>query len=613
MATSGSKSVAVTSYDTLKFSWNQSSQSIANNTTTISWKMQLISTKYGKISSTAKKSWSVTVNGKKYSGTNTVSIAASSTKTLKSGSTTISHDADGTKTFSYSFSQEFDMNFNGHVGTKSGKSTGTLETIPRAASITAAPDCNDEANPTITYSNPAGSAVTTLQACISLDTSTDDIKYRDISKTGTSYTFNLTDDERNTLRQACTTSNSRTVYFYVRTTIGTSKYYSKLARTLTIINASPTFKSSQLSYHDVNPEVTAITNNPLMMVQNKSNLQVQYTAATAKKYATISQYSFTLNGVTKISTSAGGTVDFGTVNSGTNLTLTVTATDSRGNTAQATKTITCYKYYTPSFINFKAYRSNDDGSDNLNGAYLRCDFSTNIADVNGTNKRTVSVIGVGNKPIIINGGSGVSNSVVVSTGNMAVIDLNGDTTNTYNVYAIVEDLYSGSTGRGISEKSNILGEARIINISPSGTGIALGKKSESDELFECRWPAKFLSTVSGPSGFSTSSDKRVKTNIKNLDIDIVDQLQSVQYQLIDSKDEKIHYGFIAQDVIQSLLDAGIDPALYGIVGTIQNGETQQYVLTYTEFIPLLVNKCQNLQQELNQLHQEIAEIKNLII
>ena len=64
MATSGSKSVKVTQHHTLKFSWSESSQSITNNTTTISWKMQLISE--SAIYSSASKGWKVVVNGKTF-------------------------------------------------------------------------------------------------------------------------------------------------------------------------------------------------------------------------------------------------------------------------------------------------------------------------------------------------------------------------------------------------------------------------------------------------------------------------------------------------------------------------------------------------------------------
>ena len=107
MATSGSSSVTVTSWDTLKFSWETTSQSIANNTSTISWKLQLISGSSGRIDSSASKNWSVTVNGTKYSGTNTVGIANNTTKTLASNTSAIAHNSNGTKTFSYSFSHPY--------------------------------------------------------------------------------------------------------------------------------------------------------------------------------------------------------------------------------------------------------------------------------------------------------------------------------------------------------------------------------------------------------------------------------------------------------------------------------------------------------------------------
>lgn len=140
MATSGSTSVAVTSYDTLKFSWSKSSSSTANNTTTINWKMELIATNYGYISSSVAKNWSVNVNGSTYSGTNSVAISNNSTKTLASGSTTISHNSDGSKSFSYSFSQEFNITFSGSkINTISGSGSGTLDTIPRNSTTNSKP------------------------------------------------------------------------------------------------------------------------------------------------------------------------------------------------------------------------------------------------------------------------------------------------------------------------------------------------------------------------------------------------------------------------------------------------------------------------------------------
>ena len=135
MASNGSTSVQVTTYDTLKFNWAQVSQSTVNNNTVINWSLQLIAGSAGEIISTASKAWSVTVNGTTYSGTNSVAIGNNATKTLASGQTTIAHSSDGSKSFSYSFSQAFNITFAGaSIGTKSGSGTGVLNTIPRSCS-----------------------------------------------------------------------------------------------------------------------------------------------------------------------------------------------------------------------------------------------------------------------------------------------------------------------------------------------------------------------------------------------------------------------------------------------------------------------------------------------
>ena len=111
-----------------------------------------------------------------------------------------------------------------------------------------------------------------------------------------------------------------------------------------------------------------------------------------------------------------------------------------------------------------------------------------------------------------------------------------------------------------------------------------------------------------------SEEKKVTKNgyliPQDIDIDIVDNLQPIQYELVQSNDNKIHYGFIAQDVEKLLSDAGLNPELTGIIGQIQNNGQQEYVLTYTEFIPLLTKKCQELQAEINILKEEISELKS---
>ena len=149
MATSGNKDVVATKTtsgntgDTLRFKWSRKDYSTSGNYTNINWELQLIAGGAGRISSSANKKWSVTVNGNSYSGTNKIGIGNNETKTLASGTTKIPHNSDGTKTFSVSFSQQFDITFNSYVGTVSGSASFTLDSIPRYANFNGTPALSD--------------------------------------------------------------------------------------------------------------------------------------------------------------------------------------------------------------------------------------------------------------------------------------------------------------------------------------------------------------------------------------------------------------------------------------------------------------------------------------
>lgn len=346
----------------------------------------------------------------------------------------------------------------------------------------------------------------------------------------------------------------------------------------------------------VKPTVGTITLNPWdvngydILLQNKNKITVSVSGCSAGTGSSIKSYTFSGPGIS--STTTGTSVSGGPISNTGTLTYTVTVTDNRGRSASKTATITCYAYSSPYFASFNAYRANADESANVNGTYLLCTYSVNYASAGNTNTITVTVKGVGSNR--------------TATGGRLLIDLSGNTTSTYQVSAVVSDKYGGQAS---SQTVMVFGETRVLNITKNGTGFAIGKMAESNELFECRWSAKFDSAASGPYGFSTSSDKRVKKNIQEIDVDIVDNLKPIQYELIQSSDNKIHYGFVAQDVEETLSNAGVNPNEIGIIGHIQNHGQQEYVLTYTEFIPLLTKKCQELQAETNMLKQEIAQLK----
>lgn len=321
----------------------------ATNQTTVKWKI------------TCHNSWStlyrayVTLGGKVLYDGKPEKSSWSEGWTLASGTSTFDNNSDGTLTLTAYVKQLFyygngvPSRWDNPSFYQANSVDMVCSQIPRQANLTSAPDFNDEGNPTINYTNSAGNSVNSLDACISLTGSTDDVPYRAISKTGSSYTFNLTEAERNTLRNATTTSNSRTVKFYVRTVIGDTTFYSILEKTLTIVNGNPTFTNSQISYQDTNSSIVAITGNNQHIVRNNSNLQVSFTGATPKKGASISRYEVTFNGSTQNKTGAS-TINYGAVNISSNTAVSIKVVDSRGNSTTISKTITIFDWVLPSAV-----------------------------------------------------------------------------------------------------------------------------------------------------------------------------------------------------------------------------------------------------------------------
>lgn len=295
----------------------------------------------------------------------------------------ITHNDDGKKTISISVSWDSD---NAYVLGDNGSQTITasanlkLTDIPRKATIVNADDFTDESNPTITYSNPAGNNVSSLQVCISLDGSTADISYRDVSKTGTSYTFNLTESERNILRNATLNSKSRTIIYYIKTVINDVMSYTTADRTFTVINASPSVGT--ITYQDTNSAITTITGDPKLIVQNKSLLSVSFTNAAPKKGASIVKHKFTLNGISKETTSQNGTVAFGAVDSASDLIMEIEVTDSRGYIGKSKLNVNMVEYKNPSAkISLSRLNNYEDET------HLLVDGE--IASINGKNRMSI--------------------------------------------------------------------------------------------------------------------------------------------------------------------------------------------------------------------------------
>lgn len=315
--------------------WSSQSNGSEANTSTVTAELQIQRSALNSTTGTFKGSFKVGSTSKTVSWYGT--LPTYEWVTIETVTVTIDHYADG-KGNCYLYAL-----VNGPTGTTmegtyvSGASTVTLDTIPRFASIISATDFTDESDPTITYSNPAGNAVELLQACISLDGSDDDVPYRDIPKTGTKYTFSLTEAERNTLRAAAPNSNSLQVKFFVRSKIGDDNNGCAVKSTMKIVNADPVVSSAIV---DTNSATTALTGNSAILVALHSKAKVTV-SATAKKYATIKSKEVTHG---TVSLSGDGTLSV------TNNPIKITVTDSRGNKTEQIAGNTIVPYINPTCV-----------------------------------------------------------------------------------------------------------------------------------------------------------------------------------------------------------------------------------------------------------------------
>lgn len=355
--------VWVSNQITLRFGWWQDSQSIANNSSVVGWHLQLI-TSGGSISSSASKSWSVTVNGKNYSGTNTVGISNGATKTLASGSTTIAHNADGTKTFSFSFSQQFDISYSGvgWIGTKSGSGSGTLTTIPRTSSVSST-SANIGENITISISRASSSFTHTLSYSFCKLSGTIATK---TSSTSVSWTLPTT------FYAQIPNSKSSWGTITCDTYSGSTKIGSSSCRFNVYAKESSNKPGISATVVDANDTTKALTGDKNKLIRYYSKAKFELTAS-PKNSATITTRSVFYNGTTYKGGSGNSWIaNFSEVVSGS---YKFSVTDSRGFTNSKTINKTLIEYVKLTcYMSVTNPTATGECTININGNYFNGSF-----------------------------------------------------------------------------------------------------------------------------------------------------------------------------------------------------------------------------------------------
>ena len=467
MATSGTIQEAIRTGYRMQIAWTVDSQSVANNTSTVTAKVQLVSTGSSyTINSTASKSGSLTINGTKYTFSFTASLSGNQTKTLYTKTVTVAHNSDGSKTCSFSATCGIDVTLSGtFYGDITASGSGTFNTIARASSISSV-----TSSVSVTGSN---SVTVNITRAASSFTHTVVFSFGSYSKTtedvGTSTSYAIPQSWLNAIPNA----TSGTAKVTVTTYSGSTKIGSAVSKDFTITVPSTVVPS--ISAVNLSEATSGIAAQFGGYVQNKSKLAVSVTAAGAYS-STIKSYSVTVQGTpyTKASFTSGVLKNSGTSN------VSVTVTDSRGRTASTTKSITVIAYTAPKINTFTTVRANNLGTADDNGTMALAKIKFSVAAVNDKNTKSYKV--EYKQKSATTWTQAATGSVYSYDSNM-LLNINLSTDKSYDLRLSLTDFFGTVTAT-----SEVATAFTLLDFNSSGKGIAFGKVSEVADGMEIDMP-----------------------------------------------------------------------------------------------------------------------------
>ena len=475
MATSGTIQQAIRTGYRIQIAWSVDSQSVANNTSSVTAKVQLVSTGSSyTINSSASKSGSLTINGTKYTFSFTASLSGNQTKTLFTKTVTVAHSADGAKTCAFSATCGIDVTLSGtFYGDITASGNGTFDTIARASSIsgvTSSVSVNGTNEVTVNITRAASSFTHTVV-----------FSFGSYSKTttgvGTSTSYAIPQSWLNAIPNA--TSGTATVT--VTTYSGSTKIGSAVSKNFTLTVPSTVVPS--VSSVSLSEAVSGLAAKFGGYVQNKSKIAVSVEGSGALS-STIKAYKVTIQGTNYAKASFTSNV---LTQSGAS-TVTITVTDSRGRSASTTRSITVLAYAAPKITSFQGFRCLANGTENYEGTYLNAAVNFTISSVGEKNTASYSLEYRAKDAtawtVLTSGSVYALNKSIVSASGFMSVD------NSYDIRLVVKDYFAT-----VQSTAEIPTAFTLLDFNASGKGIAFGKVSEVEEGMEIDLPVSITKYV----------------------------------------------------------------------------------------------------------------------
>lgn len=474
MATSGSLNTSGYEGRYLQLSWSRQSYDIASNpaTSTIAWELRG--------AGSASSSWyyagpfTVVIDGQTvYQSSSRIQLYAGTL--VASGTTTLAHNTDGSRSFATSVSAAI---FSSSPNV-SGSGGWDLDALPRASTISCDPLTMGTAG-TITITSASADFVHTVEYQFGAASGT--IGYQTGSGT---LMWNPSIDLAEQIPNSQYAAATLTCITY--TGLGGSEIGRKSINVdlYTPPSMVPTISACTVS--PVNTNGWLIPKNAYAAGWTKARVQ---TTAAGVKGSTIKSIS-----ITGIGTGNGADWTSGLLDAGVK-TITITATDSRGRTASATRSITVLAYTPPVIAGLAYARGSYTG-----GVWTAADSG---ADVKVTFTLGLSLLDLENA-------AKLTVSLTDKTTQGPAWHGAGDWT-----------YYFTAIGTDVSRKLTVLAEDGTgtqstisidvstinvpVNINFDINGIRIGGVAEDAEMFRVSWQAKFDKTIDGTASNALTAD-----------------------------------------------------------------------------------------------------------
>ena len=482
-------SISTTAYQgmslSLRLTWT-SNGSVAN-TSTLAYELYLTKTnQYTSYNYGSQNTVSLSLNGTSVYSTsswgriNMSSVAYNGTVTLTSGSITVAHNSDGTKSVAY------DARFNQpQYSAVNYILTGTqqLDTIPRQSTFTSDSPTSFTLNSastikyTINISGAkhrlrywVGNAQATIATGITTNTKswTPPLELAAESKTATTLTGTLYLD---------TYASDGT------TLIGTVSQTIKLT-----IPSSVKVTISSTTPSEGNTSIVPANPFSGTYVQGKSKIKVTVVPNTAQAQAqgaTVKSCTITIGGTAYTASQSGNNwvATSNVIGTSGSVAISATITDTRGRTSTSTTNVTVTAYSAPT-VKLSAFRSDSSGTADDAGEYIKYTCTNTYTSLSDKNPYTLTIDlteYVGNTQTTT-----TEFTTTTSTPSKTDIIDSVSTEYAYVLTATVSDHWTS-----ISQSVNIGTAFVLVDYHSSGKGIAFGKVAQTANLFEDALPAQF--------------------------------------------------------------------------------------------------------------------------